>query len=279
MLHALSGLVDDVAALYVDRNGPYPSRVQHWYDDKRDARSYTDELPIVAHPPCQRWCRLAGLVEARWGHKKGADGGLFEHALATVRRVGGVLEHPAYSDAWAAFGLPRPVTGGEWTPGALAYEWTCYVEQWRYGHRAKKATWLYYRGFRKPFALKWGCLADRECRANDVGLISWAGNEGKPHHRDRPEAVWRGKTREQRGTLSDPRPHNDNEPLLARPTHLVGYNNNNGGRLHLPRLTKKQSKATPPEFLDVLIELARWSSVPELRMQPSMCMGRWVRTS
>ncbi len=90
-------MISDVAALYVDRNGPYPSRVQHWYDDRRDARTYSAELPVVAHPPCHRWCRLAGLVEARGGHKRGDDGGLFAHALSEVRRVGGVLEHPAYA--------------------------------------------------------------------------------------------------------------------------------------------------------------------------------------
>lgn len=135
--------VTTVAALFVKRGGPYwdlPG-VDPW-DEERDATDYAGPHPVVAHPPCARWCRLAGLVEARWGHKRGEDGGLFASALAAVRRWGGVLEHPAYSDAWAAFGLSRPQTGGGWVPADWPEHdgWTCYVEQGRYGHPAKKAT-------------------------------------------------------------------------------------------------------------------------------------------
>lgn len=98
-----------IAALYVETKGAYfgVEGVDPW-GIKRDARGYAGDLPVVAHPPCARWCRLAALVEARWGLKRGEDGGCFQHALETVRRVGGVLEHPAYSDAWKAFHLNRP---------------------------------------------------------------------------------------------------------------------------------------------------------------------------
>ena len=98
-----------VAALYVEANGIYAGLpdVELW-DESRDARSYPGKHPVIAHPPCSRWCRLAGLVEARWGHKKGDDGGTFAAALAAVRKYGGVLEHPAYSDAWGAVYLPLP---------------------------------------------------------------------------------------------------------------------------------------------------------------------------
>ena len=84
-----------IAALFVHKNGTYfglPD-VDPW-DKARDARKYPGPHPVVAHPPCARWCRLAGLVEKRWGHKKGDDGGCFESALGSVRRWGGVLEHP-----------------------------------------------------------------------------------------------------------------------------------------------------------------------------------------
>ena len=173
----------DVAALFVDARGGYPSAVADWYDEKRDARTYTGELPVVAHPPCTRWCRLAGLVEARWGHKAGEDGGCFASALATVRRVGGVIEHPAYSKAWAAHGLPSPPSGGGWVDGAIpGEEWTCYVEQCRYGHPAKKATWLYYVGIQPPPALRFGVTPDRECKA----LVSWCGNHLRGRPNDRP---------------------------------------------------------------------------------------------
>lgn len=89
-----------IAALFVDRAGIYASvpGVDTW-DESRDARLYAGPHPVVAHPPCTRWCRLAGLVEARWGYKRGDDGGCFASALASVRKWGGVLEHPAYSDS------------------------------------------------------------------------------------------------------------------------------------------------------------------------------------
>lgn len=170
-----------IAALYVIKDGPYfgLDNVDPW-DEARDARLYAGPWPVVAHPPCSRWCRLAGLVEARWGHKKGDDGGCFASALASVRRWGGVLEHPAYSDAWAHFGLPKPPASGGWVRG-LCGGWSCHVEQWHYGHRAKKATWLYAFGTDMP-SLRWGRTPDNEVTDDRLGkyrckaLISWCGN-------------------------------------------------------------------------------------------------------
>jgi len=160
-----------IAALYVKTGGPYfgiPG-VDPW-DEKRDARLYNGPYPVVAHPPCSRWCWLAGLVEARWGHKRGEDGGCFEAALRAVRKWGGVLEHPAYSDAWAAFDLPRPTRHGGWQKG-LCGGWSCHVEQGRYGHPAKKATWLYAFGTALP-TLKWGSALDSAGHES----VSWCGN-------------------------------------------------------------------------------------------------------
>lgn len=164
-----------IAALYVERNGCYYGlpNVDPW-DKERDARLYAGPWPVVAHPPCERWCRLAGLVEARWGHKRGEDGGCFASALAAVRCWGGVLEHPAYSDAWPAFELAAPPTGGGWVNADFLGGWTCYVEQGRYGHDAKKATWLYAHGTELP-SLRWGCIPDQESKA----FVSWCGNHVK----------------------------------------------------------------------------------------------------
>ena len=163
-----------VAALYVLPDGPYAGRphVDLW-DEARDARLYAGPYPVVAHPPCTRWCRLAGLVEARWGHKRGDDGGCFAAALASVRRWGGVLEHPAWSDAWPAHGLPAPARAGGWQR-ATCGGWVCAVEQGRYGHPAKKATWLYAVASRLP-SLRWGFDPDARSKA----LVSWCGNHVK----------------------------------------------------------------------------------------------------
>jgi hypothetical protein len=144
-----------IAALFVETGGAYfgIEGVEPW-DEARDARFYCGPFPVVAHPPCARWCRLAGLVEKRWGHKRGEDGGCFAAALRAVRAYGGVLEHPAYSDAWPAFDLPRPARGGGWTQGPCG-GWSCQVSQAAYGHRARKLTWLYYVGDAPPPELDW----------------------------------------------------------------------------------------------------------------------------
>ena len=107
-----------IAALYVERDGVYSglADVNVW-DKSRDARLYEGPWPVVAHPPCARWSRLAGFCEARYGLERGADGGCFAAALAAVRRFGGVLEHPAYSAAWDTFGLPEPLVVAGWTGG------------------------------------------------------------------------------------------------------------------------------------------------------------------
>ena len=131
----------------------------------RDARLYPGPWPVVAHPPCARWSRLAKFCEVRHGLKVGDDSGCFESALASVRRWGGVLEHPAFSRAWAHFGLPRPETKlAGWTlaPDGGA---SCYVEQGRYGHPMKKATWLYAFGVALP-ELRWGYTPDSEGRVS-----------------------------------------------------------------------------------------------------------------
>lgn len=163
-----------IAALYVQEQGVYSRMpgVDPW-PESRDATLYPGPYPVVAHPPCSRWCRLAGLVESRCGYKRGVDGGLFACALADVRRWGGVLEHPAHSDAWAAFGLPTPCRSGGWQRGVCG-GWSAHVEQVKYGHRARKATWLYFyspRGYPPPRDLRWGVSG----RAADA-LVGWTGS-------------------------------------------------------------------------------------------------------
>ena len=145
-----------VAALFVDPNGVYANLpdVEVW-DEARDARTYAGPWPVVAHPPCDAWCRLAGMRETRYGYKRGEDGGCFEAALTTVLKYGGVLEHPAYSAAWSEFELPLPLRAGSWVAALDRPGWSCWVDQGWYGHPLKKGTWLYYVGPPPP-AMKWG---------------------------------------------------------------------------------------------------------------------------
>lgn len=148
-----------IAALYVEPGGVYYDLpdVDPW-GPPRDARGYEGPHPVVAHPPCSAWCQLASVNEARYGHKIGDDGGLFERALEQVRAFGGVLEHPAYSLAWKRFGIHKPLSRGGWISADFfsTDSWTCQVEQGHYGHRARKATWLYVAKLDDPPPLIWG---------------------------------------------------------------------------------------------------------------------------
>lgn len=132
-----------VAALFVDPKGVYAGLegVEVW-DEARDARLYPGPWPVVAHPPCGRWCQLASVNQARWGAKIGDDGGCFAAALQAVRRWGGVLEHPAYSLAWGTFDLPIPTRYG-WVQQLFDGGATTELSQVAYGHPARKLTWLY----------------------------------------------------------------------------------------------------------------------------------------
>lgn len=145
-----------IAALYVQRDGCYFGLlgVDPW-DEARDARLYTGPHSVVAHPPCQLWGSFAAVNYKRWGgehNRPGNDGGCFASALVSVRQFGGALEHPAFSRAWKAHGLSSP-RGLGWLDCGNA-EWVCEVWQSAYGHKARKRTWLFYKGNR-PADLDW----------------------------------------------------------------------------------------------------------------------------
>jgi hypothetical protein len=127
-------VISTVAALYVDPRGPYPALVTEWYDEARDARTYAGPWPVVEHPPCGAWGQMSHL------HKRD-DAWCAAHAIDMVRRFGGVLEHPAWSRIFDAYGLPRP---GELpdSHGGRTYA----LEQVAWGHPCRKPTWLYVVG-------------------------------------------------------------------------------------------------------------------------------------
>lgn len=148
-----------IAALFVQTGGCYfgLEGVDPW-DQQRDARLYAGPHPVVAHPPCQLWVNFAALNFKRYGgehNRPGNDGGCFASALASVRKWGGVLEHPAGSKAFAAHDLTAP-SGLGWQR-TLANEYVCEVWQSAYGHRARKRTWLLYVGA-PPAELRWNAV-------------------------------------------------------------------------------------------------------------------------
>ena len=106
------------------------------YDMERDARTYAGPWPVVAHPPCRTWGRLRQFAKPRPDEKA-----LGPWAVDQVRRFGGVLEHPAESTLFAHCGMPRPGQFPDDFGG-----WTIEIQQYHFGHRAEKATWLYIVG-------------------------------------------------------------------------------------------------------------------------------------
>lgn len=142
-----------IAALFVQTGGVYFGlpNVDPW-DEPRDARRYPGPYSVVAHPPCARWSTLAYVNRARYGIPIGSDDGCFASALASVRRHGGVLEHPRNSIAFTHFSLGKPKRGS-WQ--RIDHdEWITEVAQRNYGHRANKFTWLFRKG-PKPPDLDW----------------------------------------------------------------------------------------------------------------------------
>lgn len=123
-----------IAALYVDtKHGPYPQLGCDCWGLERDATSYSGPYPVVAHPPCGHW--------GRYSHKAKDDGRTGPAAVESVRKFGGVLEHPKDSKLWKACNLPKP--------GELPDEFggfSVIVEQGDWGHVAQKPTWLYIVG-------------------------------------------------------------------------------------------------------------------------------------
>lgn len=147
-----------IAALYVETDGCYYGLpgVDPW-DINRDARKYDGPWPVVAHPPCNRWGALAHVNYIKWKRehlRPGNDGGCFKAALEAVRKWGGVLEHPAATQAFRAFAIPRP-TRGAWQR-TICGGWVTEVAQCQYGHRARKLTWLY-AVVKSPPTLDWRC--------------------------------------------------------------------------------------------------------------------------
>ena len=186
-----------VAALFVETGGVYfdAANVDPW-DEPRDARKYTGPHPIVAHPPCPRWGRFwHGSTRKPHQFKLGDDGGCFAAALDSLRRFGGVLEHPADSHAWAAFGLAKPPRAGGWVEAEPGM-WTCCVYQGHYGHDAGKPTWLLASGMTRDELpeLRWGKCEQRLHpvalarhgyeKARRIGMLAMVGGKDKTRIRN-----------------------------------------------------------------------------------------------
>jgi hypothetical protein len=192
-----------IAALFVEGDGIYAGLpgIDLW-PIERDARKYAGPWPVIAHPPCQRWGRFwHGSTRKPHQFKLGDDGGCFVAALTAVRQWGGVLEHPADSQAWDYYRIHKPPRSGGWINGGdMRGSWTCYVEQGFYGHMSRKPTWLYAYGFNPP-PLRWGRGPQRLHpvalekhgyeKARRIGMMAMVGGKDKTKIRNATPADFR----------------------------------------------------------------------------------------
>ena len=108
------------------------------YDKKRDARTFTGGMPIVAHPPCRAWSAFCA-------HQAKPEVGEKELGLLCCTRLvecGGVLEQPAHSRLWVAASFPKP--------SEPKRDDLFSVELWQawFGYPTMKRTWLTISGVR-----------------------------------------------------------------------------------------------------------------------------------
>lgn len=124
------------AVLYARNNSIYKSFPSaDVYDLTRDARTFPNDLPIIAHPPCRLFGRLKQFSKADISEKL-----LAYHAVDAIQKCGGVLEHPAWSSLWREKNLPLPGVKDELGGFTLPI-----LQSW-FGHKCAKATWLYIVG-------------------------------------------------------------------------------------------------------------------------------------
>lgn len=131
-------MTDEVSILYCRRDSVYKELAMDCWDADRDARNYAGSNPVVAHPPCRAWGRLKGFAKPRHDEKQ-----LALISVDVIRKFGGVLEHPAHSDLWKEKPLPKPGEFDKWGGFSIC------VDQFWFGHKARKKTFLYICGVSK----------------------------------------------------------------------------------------------------------------------------------
>ena len=129
-----------IPVLFARKDSAYKNNpVFDVYDIDRDARSYQGQHSVIAHPPCRAWGQLSHMANPRPDEKE-----LAVFSLSLIRKNGGVLEHPVGSRLWKQFEIPD---GGLLVDDYGGY--TITIDQWDFGHVAKKKTKLYICGL--PF--------------------------------------------------------------------------------------------------------------------------------
>lgn len=127
----------EVAVLFVRQDSTYKRLPGcQCYDVNRNALTFPGGMPVVCHPPCRTWGSLRAFAKAPPDEPE-----LAVWAVGQVRAEGGVLEHPAHSRLWRHLQMPE----AGWLPDAWG-GYTIEVDQFHWGHLARKRTWLYVCG-------------------------------------------------------------------------------------------------------------------------------------
>lgn len=126
--------IPPITALFVRYDSIYKRLGIDCYDRERNALTWRGGGPVICHPPCRSWGQLTQFAKPEPGEKW-----LAVWSIIQIRRWGGVLEHPRTSRLWKKY-LPMPGTtdmyGG----------YTINIDQFWFGHKAKKNTLLYIVG-------------------------------------------------------------------------------------------------------------------------------------
>lgn len=154
-----------ITVLFARRDSVYKTLpgVDVW-DADRDALRWLGGTTVVAHPPCRAWSRLR-----HFAHPEPGEANLALWAIRQVRRYGGVLEHPSASTLWPFAGLPAPGQRDFFSG------WTLPINQHDWGHKARKATWLYIVGC-SP-----GDIPRIPLRLDEPTHVVQSQKQGRPH--------------------------------------------------------------------------------------------------
>jgi hypothetical protein len=123
-----------ISVLFCAKNSVYKSLGVDCWDEERDALCWPGGNLGIFHPPCRLFCQLRHFSTAPSAEKQ-----LAYWSVDQVRKWGGILEHPALSRLWHDCDLPPPDSlFGD------GYGFTAQIDQFRFGHPARKLTWLYF---------------------------------------------------------------------------------------------------------------------------------------
>lgn len=115
----------DISVLCTTTNSVYEKLGLDCYDQKRNARTFTAENPVIAHPPCRGYSAFM----RHWAKPRPGEKDLALFCAEQIARFGGVLEHPAYSRFVSLF-----KHSDKWKIETVYQEW--------FDYPIRKATWL-----------------------------------------------------------------------------------------------------------------------------------------